>query len=82
MSAPILRPSDFGSDLWRRLSAIWEVQLADHLDRLAQPGIPEREADHLRGRVEELKFNLARPEYATRSDRMQEIEPGDVSALY
>lgn len=83
MASPVLRPNDFHADLWRRLSAIWSARLEDLRTRLCQPGLPEREADHLRGRIEELSFNLSQPEYAARaSDAGDPIEPGDVSSMY
>lgn len=83
MAEPVLLPHHFQSDLWRRLAAIWAVRLEDLKTRLCQPGISEREADHLRGRIEELSFNLSQPEYAHRAlERAETIEPGDVSAIY
>lgn len=83
MADPFLRPSDFRADLWRRLAAIWEQRREDLRDRLCQPGISERDADHLRGRIEELSLNLSQPEYAARAaERTEPIEPGDVSSIY
>jgi hypothetical protein len=79
----VLRRHDFQTDLWLRLESIWSFRREDLRTRLCQPGISEREADHLRGRIEELSFNLSQPEYFTRAaERQEPIEPGDVSAIY
>jgi len=82
MTEPILRPSDFQSETWRRLMAIWEARLADLRERNDNP---QSEADTalLRGRIEEVRFNLAQPKYLERlADREQSIELGDISALF
>lgn len=79
----VLRPVDFTSPLWRGLAAEWAQKREILRDRISQPGIPEREADHLRGRIEELSFNLSLPEqYARAEDRADTIEPGDVAQVY
>jgi hypothetical protein len=62
--------------------AIWEARLAELRERNDNP-LKAEETAHIRGRIEELKLNIAQSVDLERAAaRENEIEPGDVSALY
>lgn len=81
--APILTRADFHSETWKKLEKILQQRLVDARSANDHPQSLEETA-HLRGRIAELRYLLAQPSYLDRrvEDARQEIELGDISALY
>lgn len=81
--APILTRADFHSETWKKLEKILSHRLSEARALNDHPQ-PQEETAHLRGRIAELRFLLAQPSYLDRreEDARQEIELGDISALY
>jgi hypothetical protein len=74
--------TDFQSSTWLKLRRLMEERLQLHREMNDEP-IPESDTSILRGRIAELRFLLALPEYVLRAREAQvTIEPGDISSMY
>ena len=83
MSSILLSTTDFHSITWKKIEAAAEARLARFREMNDHPQSAEDTA-LLRGRISELRWLLAQPAYLERDreDARQEIELGDVSAMY
>jgi hypothetical protein len=77
-----LVPADLRSPAWERLTRYLERRLADARERNDQPQSSEDTAA-LRGRIAELRFLLALPEYFQRDAQVQQLaQPRREDDLY
>jgi hypothetical protein len=82
LSIELFTATDFQSSTWVKLRKLMEERLQLHREMNDEP-IPESDTSLLRGRIAELRFLLALPEYVTRAREAQvTIEPGDISSMY
>jgi hypothetical protein len=82
LSIELFTATDFQSSTWVKLRKLMEERLQLHREMNDEP-IHESDTSLLRGRIAELRFLLALPEYVLRAREAQvTIEPGDISSMY